>query len=92
MEPRNTQYPVYIPDQYLTNKNLNDTTDYLEIEERATRVYTIGDGIISGLEIAEITKVSGILKSIKIQSGYGLTPDGFLLETEIPIGCSLPLA
>jgi hypothetical protein len=82
MEQRNTQYPVYIPDQYLTNKSLNDTTEYLEKEERATRSYTIGNGVINRLTISEITKVSSTIKGIKILTGYGLTPDGFLLETE----------
>src|SRR5690606_14239994 len=82
MEPRNTQYPVYIPDQYLTNKSLNDTTEYLEREERATRAYNIGNGVISRLDISGITKVSSTITGIQILTGYGLTPDGFLLETD----------
>ncbi|WP_276132324.1 hypothetical protein [Polluticoccus soli] len=81
MESRNTQYPVYVPDQFLTNENLNETTGYVEIEERATRSYLLGNGVMKGLNITK-TNLSGTnVLSYEVMPGYGVTPDGYLLET-----------
>ena len=81
MEPRSTQYPVYIPDQFLTNENLNETTGYVEMEERATRSYILGNGVIKGLNITNVTMSGTNVMSIQLRPGYGITPDGYLLET-----------
>jgi len=82
-EPRTNQYPLYEADQFLTSTNLNDTTDYLEREIRATRSYLVGNGILKGLDQFKVTYgiSPGAITSIQMTAGYGLTPDGYLLET-----------
>jgi hypothetical protein len=81
--PRAGQYPVYVPDQFLTSNNLNDTSDYLEKEIRATRSYLIGNGVVNGLDQlkANLDSTGTVINSIQVNAGYGLTPDGYLLDT-----------
>lgn len=81
MESRNTQYPVYVPDQFLTNENLNETTGYVEVEERATRSYLLGNGVIKGLNITKTNLSGANVLSYEVMPGYGVTPDGYLLES-----------
>ncbi|MEO8960801.1 MAG: hypothetical protein ABI325_02905 [Ginsengibacter sp.] len=66
-------YPVFEPDQVLTNKHLNSLFDYLDQQDRLTRMKLIGSGIVCGLDITRDTS------SIKISKGCGLTSQGFLI-------------
>ncbi len=73
------QYPVYIPDQFLTSDNLNESFGFLECHGRATRSMIIGQGIIDGLEYAYVAS-GGKVKTVDIKSGYGSTKDGYLIS------------
>ena len=74
METRNT-FPVFEPDQVLTNNHLNDLFNYLDQQNRLSRMKLIGSGIVCGLEITFDQKNG----SINISKGCGLTSQGFLI-------------
>ncbi|MEO7767506.1 MAG: hypothetical protein ABIS01_08775, partial [Ferruginibacter sp.] len=67
-------YPVFEPDQVLTNRHLNSLFDYLDQQDRLTRMKLIGSGIVCGLEIIFNENVS-----IKVTAGSGLTSQGYLI-------------
>lgn len=67
-------YPVFEADQVLSNGHLNNLMNYLEQQERLTRIKLIGRGIVCGLEIQ--TSAS----EIKISKGCGITSQGYLIQ------------
>ena len=67
-------YPIFEADQVLTNNHLNDTVDYLERQNRLSRVRLIGNGIVCGLEVTVAEE------SITIGEGHGITSQGYLIE------------
>lgn len=77
MLPLVKSYPVFEPNQVLTNDHLNELFDYLNHEEKETRVKAIGTGILSGLFLEVLNNLA-----IKISSGAGITADGYLLVTD----------
>ena len=79
MKSIKNQYPVYIPDQFLTSDNLNESFGFLECHGRATRSMIIGQGIIDGLEYAYVAS-GGKVKTVDIKAGYGSTKDGYLIS------------
>ena len=68
-----TNYPVFQPDQVLTNRHLNDVVDYLDQQNRLTRTKLIGSGIVCGLDIEQGGSV------ISISNGCALTSQGFMI-------------
>lgn len=66
-------YPVFEPDQVLTNNHLNSVLDYLDQQNRLTRTKLIGSGIVCGLDLKPSSS------SIKISKGCALTTQGFLI-------------
>ena len=66
-----TEYTVFKPDQVLTEKQLNGITEYLDDQNRKTRVGLFGVGIVNGLGV-EI--VNGL--------GVGIISKGFSLPNE----------
>ena len=66
-------FPVFEANQVLTSGHLNDVFDYLDQQERETRSYLIGIGIVCGLEIA----LSG--STITVSKGCGVTSEGYLI-------------
>jgi len=66
-------YPVFEPDQVLTNKHLNGLFNYLDQQDRLTRCKLLGSGIVCGLEISHTTG------SINITKGCGLTSQGYII-------------
>jgi hypothetical protein len=66
-------FPVFEANQVLTSGHLNDVFDYLDQQERETRSYLIGIGIVCGLEIA----LSG--STISLSKGCGVTSEGYLI-------------
>src|SRR4051812_31417070 len=66
-------YPVFEPDQVLTNDHLNSVMNYLDQQGRLTRMKLIGSGIVCGLEIE-----SGNT-DIKVSKGCALTSQGFMI-------------
>jgi len=66
-------YPIFEPDQVLTNKHLNEMFNYLDEQERLTRCKLLGSGIVCGLEISHTSD------TINITKGCGLTSQGFII-------------
>jgi len=67
------QYPVFKPNQVLSDGQLNKIVTYLEPQDRATRTLAIGRGILGGLEL-KITS-----DSIMVLPGIGLTSAGYII-------------
>ncbi len=72
----NYDYILFAPDQVLTDKDLNDTFNYLDQQNRWTRNKLIGIGIVCGFDIVHYTGV------IKITKGCGVTSQGYLLTQD----------
>ena len=69
-------YPEFVPNQVLTDTQLNQLREYLDEQTRSTRFRLIGTGIVCGLE-SVITDTR-----VQISEGYGVSSDGYLLELE----------
>lgn len=67
-------YPVFEADQVLSNSHLNNLLNYLEQQERLTRIKLLGRGIVCGLEINSSNS------AIAISKGCGLSSQGFLFQ------------
>ncbi len=78
MKDIKNQYPVYLPDQFLTSDNLNESFSFLECHERVTRSMIIGQGIIDGLDYS-YTAAGGKIKTVDIKPGYGSSKDGYFI-------------
>ncbi|HMB92795.1 MAG TPA: carboxypeptidase regulatory-like domain-containing protein [Rhodothermales bacterium] len=70
-------YPHFVPNQVLTNTQLNQLRTYLDQQERLTRIRLVGKGIVCGLTWS----IDGS-NNITIHEGYGVTSDGYLIELE----------
>jgi hypothetical protein len=70
-------YPIFAPNQVLKYTDLNSLVDYLDQQNRLTRTYLIGMGIICGLELNS-TYQKGQAQ-ILISEGCGVTSEGFLI-------------
>src|SRR5687768_4940219 len=66
-------FPVFEADQVLSNKHLNDLFNYLDQQDRLTRIKLMGCGIVCGL------KITYSQQSIYVSSGSALTSQGFLV-------------
>ncbi len=73
-------YPVFEADQVLTAKHLNDLVAYLEQQERLTRNWLIGVGVLCGMHVLNV-KNSTINFGIKVPCGCGVTSEGYLITT-----------
>ncbi|GAA0879205.1 hypothetical protein GCM10009119_21730 [Algoriphagus jejuensis] len=73
MQPLNS-YPVFEADQVLSNGHLNNLLNYLEQQERLTRIKLVGRGIVCGLEITTSNT------AITLSKGCGLTSQGYLIQ------------
>ncbi|SHL39774.1 hypothetical protein SAMN05444266_103200 [Chitinophaga jiangningensis] len=71
-----TVYPVFEPDQVLTNKHLNAAIAHLQQQESLTRTLMLGTGIISGLQ----ARYDSAAKRIIITPGVGITGNGYLIN------------
>ncbi len=68
-----TDYTFFEQDQVLTHNQLNSITDYLDDQNRLTRVNLLGVGIACGLRVS----LQG--DTVKVSKGVGVTTDGDLL-------------
>ncbi len=68
-------YPEFVPNQILTDKQLNQLHTHLEQEDRVTRLHLAGTGIVCGLR-GRKTASGGV----EIDAGYGITSDGDLID------------
>jgi carboxypeptidase family protein len=69
-------YPDFLPNQILTNTQLNDLRNYLDVQNLKTRMRLVGAGIVCGLNF----NFNKALKEIRLCNGYGLTSAGHLIE------------
>lgn len=69
-------YPIFENGQALTSTHLNDMFEYLEEQERLTRIKLIGSGIVCGLDI----RLERNPTTVVITNGAGLTSWGFLIN------------
>ena len=75
-----TGYPIFIPNQVLTDKDLNGVVTYLDEQSRLTRTHLIGMGIVCGMEVeAKIIEGTENIQ-ITISSGCGITSEGYVIS------------
>ena len=84
------EYPIYVPDQFLSSDNLNASFNYLEEQERITRYGVLGQGIIKDLTFSTSKTLSNVT-TISILSGYGSTADGYFLYVPETAGNGLTM-
>lgn len=72
-----TDYPIFEADQVLSQNHLNQLTGYLEEQDRLSRLYLHGMGIVCGLEIDRPNATT-----IHINCGTAITSLGFLIPFE----------
>lgn len=71
-------YPVFQPNQVLSDRDLNRIVSYLDSQSRLTRTYAIGMGILCGLTV-EVQEETGNYYKIIIAEGCGITSVGYLI-------------
>lgn len=71
-----TQYHTFEDNQVLTAKQLNEFIDYFEDQDRLSRIFLSGVGIVCGFEL----KYDSLKPSITISQGAGVTTDGDLIK------------
>lgn len=69
-------YPVFKPNQVLTDGQLNDIVAYLDGQNRLTRVLLLGTGIACGFEPIWVESA----KELYVSSGFGVTSEGYLIS------------
>ncbi len=72
-----TTYPDFVPNQILTNSQLNELRDHLDTQDRASRKRLVGMGIICGFEWD--VKGGANARRIELADGLGLTSEGYLV-------------
>lgn len=68
------EYTVFEKDQILTEDQLNSVTNYLDDQDRLSRVHLCGIGIACGLRVTQ----SG--STVQLSPGVGITSDGDLIS------------
>ena len=71
-----TDYRSFVPDQVLTAEQLNTVFNYLDDQNRLTRICLSGVGIVCGLEVSILSN------RITVTEGCGVTTDGDLVKFE----------
>ncbi len=71
-------YPEFVPNQLLTNTQLNQLRDYLDQQDRRGRVRLVGTGIVCGLGFS--VDAGG---HVAVGEGFGVTSDGYLIELPV---------
>ncbi|BAZ01000.1 hypothetical protein NIES37_49980 [Tolypothrix tenuis PCC 7101] len=80
---KNISYPIFTPNQVLTKDDLNQVVNYLDGQNRLTRAYLIGTGIVWGMDLSstfDTTKAQ-----IQISAGCGITSEGYLISVPTTI-------
>ncbi|MBE8726508.1 hypothetical protein [Flavobacterium hungaricum] len=71
-----TQYRRFTKNQVLTEGNLNEVVDFFDDQDRLSRIYLSGVGIVCGLYPA----YDAVQNTISITQGTGITTDGDLFK------------
>ena len=78
-------YPIFKPEQVLSESHLNDLRDYLDEEIKQTRAGLIGMGIANGFDYRWVIERDNDNKElaamIEITSGLGVTSNGQLITS-----------
>lgn len=69
-------YPEFVPNQILTDRQLNQLRDYLASEGRLTRTRLVGIGIACGLGL----RAEPAAARLVVRPGVGITSDGYLIS------------
>ena len=72
-------FPNFVPNQILTNFQLNELRQFLDEQNRLTRTRLTGMGIVCGL-FPVLTEGQGGFCVITISEGFGITSEGYLIE------------
>jgi hypothetical protein len=85
-----TQYHTFVDNQVLTKDQLNGFISYFEDQDRLSRVFLHGVGIVCGFNL----KFNAAGKSVTITQGVGVTTDGDLLtlQQNIPLSRNKSIA
>lgn len=73
-----TQYHTFVDNQVLTKDQLNEFISYFEDQDRMSRIFLTGTGIVCGFKLSY--NASG--KTVTISQGTGITSDGDLLKLQ----------
>lgn len=79
-----TQYHTFEDNQVLTKDQLNEFINYFEDQDRLTRIFLCGVGIVCGFYL----KLNSAKSKITILQGVGVTTDGDLIKLKIDIAQS----
>ena len=71
-----TQYRRFTKNQVLTEVNLNEVVDFFDDQDRLTRIYLSGVGIVCGFTVS----LNNTQKTITVSQGTGITTDGDLFK------------
>lgn len=82
-------YHSYVADQVLTHYQLNETIDYFDDQNRLSRIFLTGTGIVCGFQVSANAGYS----TVTITQGTGITTDGDLIklkkETNKPLATAI---
>ena len=68
-------YPEFVPNQVLTNTQLNQLRTYLDEQTRVSRIRLVGTGVVCGLTWT----VSNAEDLVTVRAGYDITSEGYLI-------------
>lgn len=74
-----TNFPLFEPNQVLTDTQLNQMRDFLDQQNRFTRTNMIGTGIICGLQAQARFRKNDQTFVINLSAGYGISSIGQLM-------------
>jgi len=69
-------YHSYVADQVLTHFQLNETIDYFDDQNRLSKIFLTGTGIVCGFQVSANAGYS----TVTITQGNGITTDGDLIK------------
>jgi hypothetical protein len=75
-------YPEFVPNQILTNTQLNQLREHLERQDLGSRVRLAGTGVVCGFSWAVVTSPK---PAVRLSGGYGISSDGELIEQCDPV-------
>lgn len=74
------QFPVFAANQVLRHDHLNDLINYLDEQDRLTRLATIGIGIVGGFHPKILATEEGTI-ILTISEGVGITSQGHMITS-----------
>ncbi|MEL7427918.1 MAG: hypothetical protein AAFN81_33330, partial [Bacteroidota bacterium] len=78
----NISFPYFVSNQVLTARDLNNMVEYMESQNRLSRIQILGIGIVAGFQVSVNTDDGNRPVSISVSGGYGVTSKGFLFQFE----------